>query len=355
MIDVKDISDAKINQLDSLIAGASKAGIITHIHPDGDAMGSSTAMFHYLRDLHGLEAKIIISDRYPESLAFMIDEETLPHIIVCNEENGKENASAYIDSCDLLFCLDCNCFERTGDVAEMFRSANAPKVLIDHHLNPDRPSFVLSITTPDISSASEMLFQTLMHMPDIQGDASKLPGKSCYSLMVGLTTDTNNFANSVVNSTWAMAAALLSTGVDRDEILGHLYNEYRENRLRLMGYLLHEGMHITDDGVAYVVLDAQTAREYDIRDGELEGFVNMPLSIKSVRMSIFARQDKGFFRISIRSKKGTSANGCANRYFHGGGHELAAGGRLYLHDDIARPEDASDYIVAKTKEFFANV
>ena len=168
-----------------------------------------------------------------------------------------------------------------------------------------------------------------------------------------MTTDTNNFANSVFPGTFEMAAALIGAGVDRDGILSSLYNNYRENRLRLMGFLMSERLRITPDGVAYIILDEDIQKRFDFRRGESEGFVNMPLSIATVRMSIFLTQEDGVFRVSVRSKKGTSANLCAATYFNGGGHEQAAGGKLVVGKDLASASDAEAYILKATGKFFA--
>ena len=127
-----------------------------------------------------------------------------------------------------------------------------------------------------------------------------------------------------------MASTLLAAGVDRDYILHCLYNQYGENRLRLMGHMMKDLLKITEDGAAYIILDLKTQREYRIQDGDTEGFVNMPLSIADVRMSLLLKEDTDRIRVSIRSKKGTSANRCARMYFNGGGHENAAGGRLNI-------------------------
>ena len=132
-----------------------------------------------------------------------------------------------------------------------------------------------------------------------------------------------------------------------------LYNSYRENRLRLMGCLIYENMEITPEGMAIMILDKATQEKFDFRQGETEGFVNLPLAINRVRMSVFLTQETDRFRVSIRSKKGTSANSCAMRYFNGGGHELAAGGKLIFPENIPSPEDAKAYILKVSEEFFA--
>jgi phosphoesterase RecJ-like protein len=169
--------------------------------------------------------------------------------------------------------------------------------------------------------------------------------------MTGMTTDTNNFANSVFPSTLHMASDLLAAGTDRDFILNRLYNQYSENRLRLMGHMMKDLLKITGEGVAYIVLDRNTQEEYKTAEGDTEGFVNMPLSIADVRMSILAKEDNDRIRISIRSKKGTSANRCARAYFNGGGHENAAGGRLTIPEDIRGIDEVGEYIERTTHTF----
>jgi phosphoesterase RecJ-like protein len=172
--------------------------------------------------------------------------------------------------------------------------------------------------------------------------------------MTGMTTDTNNFNNSVYPSTFNMASELIAMGVDRDKILFNLFNQFGENRLRLLGTMLKDLLTITPDGVAYMVLDAETLKKFQIDEGDTEGFVNMPLSIKNVRMSLLLKEDGDRVRVSIRSKKGTSANRCSRLHFNGGGHENAAGGRLYIPQDIRNITEAGAYIEKHTHLFFTD-
>jgi phosphoesterase RecJ-like protein len=172
------------------------------------------------------------------------------------------------------------------------------------------------------------------------------------ALLTGMTTDTNNFANSVFPSTFEMASRMLEAGVDRDGILAELYNRNRENRLRMTGHLLKDNMRIFPNGVSCIVVRRADIEEYDIREGETEGIVNMPLTLDKVRMSIFLREDEGFFRVSIRSKRGTSAFRLASTRFHGGGHEQAAGGRLYFPGDIADASMAEAFLERITDDYF---
>ena len=340
-----------VKALDSLVSGASRISVSVHIHPDGDALGSGLALVGYLSSLRGKDAVLIVPEPVPESLSFMTRRFGEGSVAVFSADEA--GASERIAASDLLFCLDCSSFSRSGEAMEsLLRASKAPKVLIDHHLNPDAGTFSLVFSEMEVSSTCELLFGILKYMPDVDGDLKKLPLRCLESLLTGMTTDTNNFANSVFPGTMDMAAELMAAGVDRDGILSNLYQSYRENRLRLMGYLLDRKLVITPEGVAYMILDGKTQKEFDFRQGESEGFVNLPLAAANVRMSILLTEEKDRFRVSVRSKQGVSANLFTRLFFDGGGHEMAAGGKLVFGGNIDSPEDAEAYILKVSREFF---
>ena len=345
---MKDINSGNIHTLEGMIDSAQNICIVTHMRPDGDALGSSAAMYHFLNRL-GKQPKVVLNDPYPANLSFLVTREMSDDLFVY--EQNPEGANHAIIGSNLIICLDFNAFHRTDKLEAPLSGAHGEKILIDHHLNPSRELFKLSFSETEVSSASELLYHILMHTSYIDHDAHRLGTKCAEALLTGMTTDTNNFANSVFPSTLHMASALLEAGVDRDAILNNLYNQHSENRLRLMGHMMKDLLRITADGVAYIVLDRKTQDEYRIAEGDTEGFVNMPLSIAQVRMSILAKEDTDRIRISIRSKRGTSANMCARRFFNGGGHENAAGGRLHIPEDVKDIENVSDYIERTTHIF----
>ena len=172
-----------------------------------------------------------------------------------------------------------------------------------------------------------------------------------YALLTGMTTDTNNFANSVFPSTLEMASGLLRAGVDRDRILENLYQKGRENRLRLLGHLLSERLIVTPEGAAITIFREEDRKRFGILEGETAGFVNMPLSIGKVRISGFFKEEDGILRVSLRSKKPLSARELAVRAFHGGGHEQAAGGKILVPEDIPTMDAAGDYLIGIFKEY----
>ena len=345
------IKSDDIQKLHAMLTKAERPVIVTHMRPDGDAIGSCSGMYHFLKSM-GKPAIMALANPAPANLGFLLPDELSRDI--CIHETDRERTEAAISDSDLIICLDFNAFHRTDTLESVLEAASAPKILIDHHLNPDSKKFSLVFSKQDISSASEYLYHILMNLPAVGHDASRLPIETSTALMTGMTTDTNNFANSVYPSTFAMASELISAGVDRDMILGKIYNCFKEERIRLQGHMLKDLMHTTDYGVAYMVLDKQTMKKYNVEEGDTEGFVNIPLSIGKVRMSIFAKEDDGYMRISIRSKKGTSANTCSKLHFHGGGHENAAGGRLYIPEDVEDISKVGEYIEKVTYEFMKN-
>ena len=331
------INASDIYRLNEVLLKSSKTAIVTHAKPDGDAVGSTTALYHFLKKYGNADLKIVLNDDFQHFLRFLVDEETGNDI--CIYATDPDAATEAIVKADTIVCLDFNAFHRTDRLSDLLNNSSATKILIDHHLFPDVEKFSIVFSETEISSASELLYQILMSMPQIQNDAARLPAAAAMSLMTGMTTDTNNFANSVFPSTLTMASSLLAAGVDRDYILSQLFNQHSENRLRLMGHMMKDLLTITEDGAAYMILDMKTQQEYGIKDGDTEGFVNMPLSIANVRISLLLKEDTDRIRVSIRSKKGTSANRCARLHFNGGGHENAAGGRLEIPID-----EVEDYI-----------
>ena len=334
------ITGSKLESLKSLLGGASVVSVAAHVHPDGDALGSTAAMCSYLRNVLGKDAACVLPEVPPASISFIIPE-NIPYLY-------GDQATQRIAASDLIIVLDCSGIMRTEGLSATLDASKAPKVLIDHHLNPQEQEFSLVFSTPEISSASELLYWILL---GLEGKAEKLPEECRNALCAGMTTDTNNFANSVFPSTFRMASDLIASGTDRDAILGHIYQEYRENRIRLMGYMQSREMNITPEGAAWMILTKEIQERFDYREGEAEGLVNVPLAIKEVRLSILLTEKEDCMRVSVRSKKGTSAQQLAVRFFNGGGHENAAGGKLSFGKDIPDAKSAPAYVENTLKQF----
>ena len=334
---------ADIRRLEALLAAAGRVCIAVHTHPDGDALGSGTALLAYLRLCRGVEARLLLPDPAPDSLDFLLASDG---VLTAADPLP---ARTWIAESDLIFCLDMNGFSRAESLEAPLRESRARKVLIDHHQHPDREAFDLVFSETEISSASELLYHVLLALPGV-GAADRLPLQVLTPLMAGMTTDTNNFANSVYPSTFRMASELIAAGVDRDALLEKLYRSYRENRVRLMGYMQNEGLRLLEEGAAYMILTKALQDRFDLRDGESEGLVNVPLTIGKVRLSVLLKEDGDHFRVSVRSKKGTSAQNLAQRFFHGGGHENAAGGKLFPGQDFT-PGKADEHLRQILKDY----
>ena len=329
-----------IRRFDALLEGARTVTVTAHTHPDGDALGSVSALVAYLRERRGKDAAAVLPDSPADTVRFIVPA-GVP--LLCHDTE-PEAALTRIAASDLVVLVDANGFSRTEGLQAAFEASPAPKALIDHHVGPERDRFDVVFSTPDVSSASELLYYILLELPDIGGDARRLPAAAARALLTGMTTDTNNFANSVYPGTFRMAADLTAAGVDREAVLADLYNRYRENRVRVMGYLQYENMRITPEGLAYIIATRDILDRFGVDEGETEGLVNIPLSIDRVKMSILLKQEKDHFRVSIRSKAGWSARECAAAHFHGGGHENASGGKLRWPGDIAAPAEAAAYL-----------
>ena len=329
-----------IRRFDALLEGARTVTVTAHTHPDGDALGGVSALVAYLRERRGKDAAAVLPDSPAATVRFIVPA-GVP--LLCHDTE-PEAALARIAASDLVVLVDANGFSRTEGLQAAFEASPAPKALIDHHVGPERDRFDVVFSTPDVSSASELLYYIILELPDIGGDAHLLPAAAARALLTGMTTDTNNFANSVYPGTFRMAADLIAAGVDREAVLADLYNRYRENRVRVMGYLQYENMRITPEGLAYIIATRDILDRFGVDEGETEGLVNIPLSIDRVKMSILLKQEKDHFRVSIRSKAGWSARECAAAHFHGGGHENASGGKLRWPGDIAAPAEAAAYL-----------
>ena len=341
------LTEEKITNLKALLEASSRVVVLGHTHPDGDALGSTAAMSLFLKECMGKEVSCLFSDTPPENLKFLLAD-GIPYLF--HDKHPAESVRA-IEKADLIVLLDANAFHRTEGLMQPLQDSSARKVLIDHHLNPDTSSFDLVISTPDISSASELLYWTLRKLGYPTKAGAGVNRTIGEDLLAGMTTDTNNYNNSVFPSTFLMASELIAAGVDRDALLQKLYWCYRENRVRLMGYMQSKELNILPGGAAYMILTRKIQEKYDLQDGESEGLVNVPLTIEKVRLSVLVKEDDPNWRVSIRSKRGTSAQKLAQGVFHGGGHENAAGGKIIPGEDYARSRGVRSYLEKVLNEY----
>ena len=311
---------------------ANKVVILTHLAPDGDAMGSALGLWHYCSDerlaVSGeRKVTVIVPNAFPAFFNWMPGADK-----VRIYEKETEACNALIAEADLFLCTDFNDPKRIGPMGEKMMASSAPKVLIDHHLNPVHFADE-EHSHPEASSACEVLYKELKN----EG-LNELSTELATCLYTGLMTDTGNFSfNSTSCELYEMIAELIRAGVKKDDIYNAVFNQYSTDRMRLMGYALYRKMRIfPSHHLALITLSADELDQYHYQPGDCEGLVNMPMQIADVYYSVFMREErakpgtpKPRIRISLRSQGDRPVNIWASEVFHGGGHANASGGELF--------------------------
>lgn len=301
-----------------LLKNSQKIAIVTHWTPDGDAMGSSLALYHYLLK-RGKKAKVIVPNSYPDFLHWLPGNKQ-----VLNYELEPEKAAKTVSSADLIFTLDFNSFKRLEGLGNILESSAAPKVLIDHHQQPDPyPSYFFHDTKA--CSTCELVFDFISGL----GHRSFIDKKIAACLYTGLMTDTGSFRYPSVNThTHAIIAELLKTGISPSDIYSAVYDNYSLGRLKLLGFALNEKLRIIEGyPVAYFTLTEAELQRFNYKKGDTEGLVNYPFSIKGISVCALFTESDGYVKISLRSKGSIDMNKFARNWFQGGGHINAAGGK----------------------------
>ncbi len=290
--------------------------VTTHQGPDGDAIGSSLALYLFLKK-QGHDVSVITPNDYPEFLQW------LPaNADVVNFMRQKPLAEELIKNAAYIFHLDYNHIKRSADMMRMLSRSKAVRILIDHHLSPEiRAKYLFSEI--EVSSTCELLYRIMQ-----QWDVSLIDRDIATCIYTGIMTDTGSFCyRSTSAQTFVVAAELMGYGIDRTGIYDMVYDNYSEYRMKLMGYCLNEKMEVFPEyGAALISLNMEEQQRYRFEVGDSEGFVNLPLSIKGIRFSAFFLEKEDKIKISFRSKGNFSVNDFARKHFGGGGHLNAAGG-----------------------------
>lgn len=314
----------KIKELISLIVESEQIVIVSHINPDGDAIGSVTGFKKFLQ-ANGKSANVVVPNRYPEFLEFLDPGQS---IIAFKESQDK--ATSIVESADLIICMDFNSLKRIEGLGEVIAVSKAKRVLIDHHLQPE-PLFDIIFSDPQASSTCEVAYYLIKEMAAADSSIKSIDIDSGLSFYTGLMTDTNNFANSVRPQSFRMAGELLELGIDKEDVQFKVYSGFREQRMRMMGYMLNDNMKVFPEHKAgFMLITKELKDRFDFKDGDSDGFVNLPLNIKGVEVSGLFTEADGFVKVSLRSKGDFSVNALSRAYFNGGGHQRAAGGKIYI-------------------------
>ena len=315
------MSDRECSMLRSLIEDATTVVLCCHQNPDGDALGSMLALGEVLRQL-GKAPLMVAPDQYPDYLQWLPNSEK-----IVRYDKHKEQVETTLKIADLVFCLDFNTVSRTDELAPALNASPARKVLIDHHLGPDIDA-VVCISHPEASSTSELVFRVVWQM----GLFETLGKHFAVPVYCGMMTDTGGFTyNSSNCDIYYIVSQLLTKHIDKDKIYRNVYHNYSEHRLRLVGHVLCNKLVVDNERhAAYYTLDRQDLKRFHFIKGDAEGLVNMPLQIKGLKLSISLREDtdKDVIWVSLRSVDQFPCNEVAARFFNGGGHLNASGGRL---------------------------
>ncbi|HPZ24446.1 MAG TPA: bifunctional oligoribonuclease/PAP phosphatase NrnA [Kaistella sp.] len=312
---------SEILDINQLLKPENKIVIITHYNPDGDAIGSSLGLKHFLKQ-KGLQADVIVPNDFPKFLKWMPEAKK---IIIADYKRKQAGEAIY--NADVIFILDFNASNRSGNlVGPWLEKARATKILIDHHQQPEDFDFVYSDTT--IPATSQMVYHFIEAL-----DEEKLVNQDIADcLYTGIMTDTGGFRfRSTSATTHRIIANLIEKGADPAMITSNTWDTNTVSRLHLLSLILSRIEVVKDGKVAILWLKRDELKEFGLQKGDTEGFVNYGLSIMGTQVSAFFMEDlyEDFIKISFRSKEDVDVNQFARKYFNGGGHINAAGGKYF--------------------------
>ena len=318
----KVIAQSNVDHVEKWFEKADKIVIVSHVSPDGDAIGSSLGLYHFLSS-QDKTVHVIVPNAFPDFLRWMPGAKD-----IIQYNRYKEFADKLIQEADVICCLDFNVLSRIDEMEEAVRTSPGRKMLVDHHLCPGDFARIV-ISHPDISSTAELVFRLICQL----GHFSDISKEGAECIYTGMMTDTGGFIyNSNNREIYLIIGELLSKGIDKDEIYRNVYNNNSEGRLRLQGYVLYEKMQLYPQfKSALISLSREEQKRFQYAKGDTEGLVNIPLSIKDICFSAFLREDteKDMIKISLRSVGTFPCNQVATKYFNGGGHLNASGGEFY--------------------------
>ncbi len=315
---IPQLDNNSISELIDFLHEPRKIVITTHHKPDGDAMGSSLALYHFLQN-KGHQVAIIAPSDYPDFLNWMPASE-----VVLNYDKAGGKSKLLASEADLIFCLDFNTASRMEKFAEAVLASKAKKVLIDHHLDPENFcdymfSFVTSCAT------CEIMYYFLLAI----GDKSSITQSIAECLYTGIMTDTGSFRfSSMTADTHQVVADLMRAGASNAKIHDNIYDNFSLDRTRFLGHCIKDKLVVLPEyHTAYISVTKEELALYHHQSGDTEGIVNFALGIKGVRMAAFFCERDNLIKISFRSKASFSVKELAATHFSGGGHRNASGGR----------------------------
>jgi phosphoesterase RecJ-like protein len=250
--------------------------------------------------------------------------------VVVFQKERPQNAAALIKQSDVVFCLDFSSLKRINDLGQMVEQASAKKVLIDHHLEPEKFA-EFEQWDEKAASTAELVYKLIVQLQD-----EKLVDASIANcLYAGMMTDTGGFRHpNTTREVFEIAAALVGHGADPSKVSKLIYDTNTIERLKLMGYVLSEKLVVLPQyRTAYITLSSEDLKKFGSQTGDTEGLVNYGLSIKGIKLSVMISDRKENIKLSFRSLGDFSVNEFSRKHFEGGGHKNAAGGQTNLTID----------------------
>lgn len=307
-----------------LLKEPKKVFITTHHKPDGDAIGSMLALYHYLT-AKGHSVTAVAPSEVPDFLKWMPACEK-----VINFEGRPDVATAALKDADIVFGLDFNDFNRTKHLEQLLTDAAAPKIMLDHHLLP-KDQWTYGISQPEKSSTCEVVYDFI----NLNGDNAMIDKNMASCMYVGVMTDTGSFKfPATTASVHLMIGDLLTRGIDHTRIHEDVYDSWSEGRMRFLGYVLIEKMEVFHKyNSALITLSRKDMNLFNVQNGDTEGLVNYPLSIAGINFATLITERSDEVKLSFRSKGSFDVSRFARLYFDGGGHFNASGGRSKMSFD----------------------
>lgn len=318
---IKTISTETIKSIKSLLSSPKRILLTTHKSPDGDAIGSSLALYQFLKNM-GHTVTVSSPDDMPEFLKWMSQSDEI--LVFSNNRVKFEKA---VEEAEIIFALDYNHFMRTGkDLEQLLTSSKALKIMIDHHQSPD-DFMKYKVWDVMASSTAQLVYDFIVALSG--KDTIDLNIGEC--LYTGIMTDTGSFRFTTCTAhTLRITADLLDIGVRGDLIHQKVYDQNSLDRIHLMGYALEKIVLMPQYKTAYITLSKEELLKFNYQPGDTEGLVNKVLSVKGVDVAALITQKENQIRLSLRSVGDFSVNQFSRTYFNGGGHEHAAGGSLEM-------------------------
>lgn len=307
----------RIEEIKPLLETPKRVVITMHQKPDADAMGSSLALYHYLKQ-KGHDVTVISPTNFPDFLNWMPGSQE-----VLDFESSQDKAMKALEGVELLFCLDFNALYRTKNMEPYLAALNCQKILIDHHLEP-QPVFEYGVSDTTAASTALLVYETIHKM----GEERYINDAMAQCIYAGTMTDTGSFRFASTSSrVHRMVADLLDHGLNHEVIHQAIYDNFLENRLRFLGHSLLNRMEVYYEyNTAMIAIPYTDLKRFDLQTGDTEGVVNFLLSIQGIKMAALIIDRHQEVKLSFRSKGDFDVNTFARKYFDGGGHFHAAGG-----------------------------